>query len=260
MAIEFTRSCKQGGSFPMAKVTATWPDRTILSRAKVRRACNCTPVRRVHFSVVMLKHREPLRYVFPYGLLPTATCFPHSVKEVQSWQLTTASRWAERLNQRINLDLDVTARHSHGRFPIRRVLRHGRSPFKRAVSQKNAYWDPWARDGSRETRFFLTYAKFDSFSMHFCCRPMSVRYDDCRRLKSFGTWLHVGWVSIDWHFARACHPLSPVAKQPKKSGCLDPQNGDSEPFLNVVCYVPVDTVSHPRRLVSSSVLLWGSEV
>jgi hypothetical protein len=222
MAVEFTRSCMQWGSFSTAKVTVAWPDRTILSRAKVRKACICTPVRRVHFSVVMLKYGEPLRYIFPYGLLLTVPSFPHSVKEVQSWQLTTAGRWAERPNQLINLDLDVTARHLHGRCPIRRVLRHDGSPFKRAVSQKNAYWDPWARDGSREMRFFLTYAKFDSFSMHFCCRPMSVQYEDCRRLKCFGAWLHVGWLNSDGHFARGCHPLSPVAKQTKKSGCLDP--------------------------------------
>ena len=161
MTIDFTRSCKQWGTFPTAKVSATWRDGTILSRAKVRKVCICTPVRRVHFSSVM--HGEPSRYVFPYGLLPTVPSFPHSVKEVQRWQLTTAGRWAERPNQRINLDLDVTARHSHGRCPIRRVLRHGSSPFKRAVSQRNAYWDPWAGDGSRETRFFLTYANFDSW-------------------------------------------------------------------------------------------------
>jgi hypothetical protein len=146
----------------------------------------------IHFSIVMLENGEPLRYVFPYGLLPTVPCFPHSVKEVQSWELTTVGRWAERLNQRMNLDLDVTARHSHGRCPIHRVLRHGPSPFKRAVSQENVCWDPWARDGSRETRFFLTYAKLDSRSMYFCCRPMSVQYEDCRRL-SFGTWRLVDW-------------------------------------------------------------------
>jgi hypothetical protein len=222
MTIEFTLSCKQCGSLSTAEMTAAWLVRTNISRAKVRKACICTTVRRVHFSVVMLKHGEHLRHVFPFGLLPTVPSFPHSVKEVQSWQLTTTGRWAERPNQRIKLDLDVTARHSHGRCPIRRVLRHGRSPFKRTLSQKNAYWDPWARDGSRETRFFLTYAKFDKFIMHFCCRPMSVQYEDCRRLKSFGAWLHVVWLNSDGHFARARHPLSTVAKQPKKSGCLDP--------------------------------------
>lgn len=137
----------------------------------------------IYTSVVMLKNGEPLRYVFPYGLLPTVPCSSHSVKEVR------AGRWAELLNQCINLDLDVTTRHSYGRCPIHRVLRHGLSPFKRAGSQENVYWDPWARDGSRETRFFLTYAKFDSFSMYFCCRPMSVQYEDW---EGWSLWGHDG--------------------------------------------------------------------
>ena len=69
-------------------------------------------------------------------------------------------------------------------------------------------------------RFFLTYAKFDSFSMYVCYRPTSVQHN-CRRSKSAGIWA----VPIDKYsatFLTSLLSLSSESKYSENSDCFRP--------------------------------------
>jgi hypothetical protein len=109
--------------------------------------------------------------------------------------------------------------------------------------------------------------KLDNMNRFCRANPHSAVRNICnprkstRHLEIFSVSAHTEFYSlVRWHHCSEIGVVSATMQDVCSDGVLAPQSTDNNIFRHNGNYLPVDTVSHPRRLVASAAPLWEPQV